>query len=75
MGVIVERICEVVAGLPEPLQQQVLEYAQQLSERVALRGIPLADLQAREKLLSDEDADAILHAVETGCEQVNPDEW
>ncbi|MEJ5252013.1 MAG: hypothetical protein WHX60_09010 [Armatimonadota bacterium] len=70
-----ERIREVVASLPEPLQEQVLEYVRQLSQSTALRGIPLKDLQERVEPLTDEEAEAILHAIELGCEQVNPDEW
>lgn len=70
-----ERIRELVASLPEPLQQQVLEYVRQLGQNGTLRGIPLKDLRERADLLTDEEAEAILHAIEMGCEQVNPDEW
>ncbi len=74
MSAIADRVREVVATLPEPLQQRVLEYARQLSQ-TTLRGIPLKDLQAIAGLLTDEDVEAILDAIESGCEQVNPDEW
>ncbi|BCW94959.1 MAG: hypothetical protein WHS44_08060 [Fimbriimonadales bacterium] len=75
MSTIADRVREMVERLPEPLQQQVLEYAQRLSQNVPLRGIPLAEFEKHAGLLSAEDADAILQAIEAGCEQVDPDEW
>ena len=73
MSLIADRVRELVALLPENLQQ-VLEYANELSQATP-RGIPVRDFQAVTGLLSDEDAEAILHAIEQDCEQINPDEW
>jgi hypothetical protein len=74
MSLIADRVRELVASLPENLQKQVLDYANQLS-RAAPCGIPASDFYAIAGLLSDEDAEAILHAVEQDCEQVHPNEW
>jgi hypothetical protein len=74
MSVIANRVRELVATLPEELQEQILEYASQLSQATP-RGIPVSDFQAIAGLLSDEDAEAILHAIEQDCEQIHPDEW
>jgi hypothetical protein len=74
MSVIADRVRELVATLPEELQEQILEYASQLSQATP-RGIPVSDFQAIAGLLSDEDAEAILHAIEQDCEQIHPDEW
>jgi hypothetical protein len=74
MSVIADRVRELVAALPENLQQQILEYASQLSQ-TAPRGIPVDDFQAIAGLLSDEDAEAILSAIEHDCEQICPNEW
>jgi cytochrome c553 len=74
MSVIADRVRELVATLPEELQEQILEYASQLSQATP-RGIPVSDFQAIADLLSDEDAEAILHAIEQDCEQIHPDEW
>jgi hypothetical protein len=71
MSLIADRVRELVALLPENLQQQVLEYANELSQATP-RGIPVRDFQAVTGLLSDEDAEAILHAIEQDCEQINP---
>ncbi|CUU33689.1 hypothetical protein GXSOP10_1039 [Armatimonadetes bacterium GXS] len=74
MSRIADRIREVAESLPETLQAQLLEYARQLS-RVAVRGIPRKDFEIAGNLLSDEDAEAILRAVEQDCEVIYPDEW
>jgi hypothetical protein len=74
MSVIADRVRELVAALPENLQQQILEYVSQLSQ-TAPRGIPGDDFQAIAGLLSDEDAEAILSAIEHDCEQICPNEW
>jgi hypothetical protein len=74
MSVIADRVRELVAALPENLQQQILEYASQLNQ-TAPRGIPVDDFQAIAGLLSDEDAEAILSAIEHDCEQICPNEW
>jgi hypothetical protein len=71
MSPIADRVRELVALLPENLQQQVLEYASELSQATP-RGIPVSDFQAVAGLLSDEDAEAILHAIQRDCEQINP---
>jgi hypothetical protein len=74
MSLIADRVRELVALLPENLQQQVLKYASELSQATP-RSIPVSDFQAVTGLLSDEDAEAILYAIEQDCEQINPDEW
>ncbi len=74
MSVIADCVRELVAALPENLQQQILEYVSQLSQ-TAPRGIPVDDFQAIAGLLSDEDAEAILSAIEHDCEQICPNEW
>ncbi len=75
MSATADRVREIVATLPEPLQRQVLEYARQLSQSLSLRGIPLGELQKMAGLLSDEEANAILNAIESAFEQVDPNEW
>ena len=70
MSVIADCVRELVAALPENLQQQILEYVIQLSQ-TAPRGIPVDDFQAIAGLLSDEDAEAIF-AIEHDCEQICP---
>jgi len=74
MSLIADRVRELVASLPENLQKQILEYVNQLS-RTAPCGIPVSEFHAMAGLLSDEDAEAILHAIEQDCEQVHPNEW
>jgi hypothetical protein len=74
MSLIADRVRELVASLPENLQKQILEYVNQLS-RTAPCGIPVSEFHAMAGLLSDEDAEAILHAIEQDCEQVHANEW
>jgi hypothetical protein len=60
--------------LPPHLQRRVLEFARALvlSQPKGMSGDYLLKFAG---ILSDEDADAMLKAIDEGCEQVDPDGW
>jgi len=71
-----EQIVKELDHLPLPLQQRVLEFARSLSSPpVTPRGIPGRELLRFAGTISSEDCQAMLEAIEEGCEQVDPNEW
>ena len=74
MATIDREITELLRRLPELQQQRVLEYARELAE-VKPRGIPGANLIAFGGRIPPDDLQRMQHAIEEGCEAVNPGEW
>lgn len=56
-------------------QMQVLEYVRDLTANAPPKGTLGKDLLQFAGILTAEEADAVLKAVEEGCEQVYPSEW
>jgi hypothetical protein len=69
-----QEIEDQLEHLPPDLQRRVLDFARALVLSQP-RGIAGNRLLRFAGSLADEDADAILKAIEQGCEQVNLDEW
>jgi len=69
-----KEIREQLAELPLAQQRQVLDYARALAarKRHARSGQALSQFRGT---IAKEDLAHIAHAIEEGCEQVNPDEW
>ena len=62
--------------LPIAQQQRVLDYARSLSTSAPrLLGVPGRELLDLAGSISDEDAKAMMDAIEEGCEQVDLNEW
>ena len=60
--------------LPVEKQRQVLAFAHGLAT-TGLQGRPGSDLMPFFGILSPEEAQQMSDAIESGCEQVNPDDW
>ena len=69
-----DHILKRLDQLPVELQQRVLEFADALIAS-SPRGVPGRDLLACAGVLSKDDAREISEAIESGCEQVNPNDW
>jgi len=79
---IAEEIAEAVNNLPVELQKKVLDYALGLRsnsnegiERKPVPGVPGKELLRLAGTISQEDAEAMLKAIEEECERVDLSEW
>ncbi len=63
-----------VERLSPPLQRKVIRYAHSLAQPRP-RGTPGKQLLKYAGILSAEEAEAMMAAVEEGCEQIEPNEW
>jgi hypothetical protein len=69
-----EEILNEIDKMTPERQMRVLEFARNLSNPLP-PGVPGKDLLQFGGFLTDEEADAMLQAIEEGCEQVYPSEW
>jgi hypothetical protein len=72
MPVIQDEIAKTVALLPEHKKREVLEFARKLIGPPTDRRDRLCSLAGS---ISAEDADAMLQAIEEGCEKVDAESW
>jgi hypothetical protein len=63
-----------VEQLPPLLQRKVVEYAHTLTQ-TRPRGIPGDQLLDFAGVLSSEDAELMMAAIEADCEQIDPNDW
>jgi hypothetical protein len=62
--------------LPASLQRRVLEFARSLSSPTPIqRGTPGREWLRFAGTITPEDGQAMIDAIEAGCEQVDADEW
>jgi hypothetical protein len=71
---LVSEILEQVKALPDNLQHQVLSFARAL-RTITQQGITGKLLLQFSGSIPAEDVDEIRRAIETDCEQVDPNEW
>jgi hypothetical protein len=71
---IVAEVAEKLTHLPEDLQRKVLHYVDTLAA-ARPRGVPGKDLLRFAGVISKQDADEMRSAIESGCEQVDLNEW
>jgi hypothetical protein len=69
-----DELLKEVSLLPPPLQQRVVDYAHSLAQ-ARPRGTPGKQLLQFAGILSPEDANEMMDAIEEGCERVDPNEW
>jgi hypothetical protein len=70
-----EELVQQLGNLSLPLQKKVLEYARSLASPPSLRGIPGSELVKFAGTVTPEDCEAMMEAIEAGCEQIDPNEW
>jgi hypothetical protein len=70
-----EALIERLDKLPVNQQRLVLRYATSLQATELPRGTPVKNLLRFAGTISREDGEAMLKAIEEGCEQVDPNEW
>jgi hypothetical protein len=63
-----------VEQLAPPLQRKVINYAHSLT-KPRPRGTPGNELLEFAGILSPEDAQEMMDAIEEGCEGIDPNEW
>jgi hypothetical protein len=68
------QIVEKLTALPDDLQQKVLEYVQTLTVALA-HGVPGRQLLRFAGVIPFDDLQRMRDAIETGCEQVDVNEW
>lgn len=71
---IIEQVVEQLESLPENLQRRVLEFVQSLKGS-AFRGVPGKQLIRFAGFIPLDDLQLMRQAIESGCEQVDLDEW
>lgn len=71
---IVDAVIEQLKGMPQHLQQEVLEFVQELSTS-ELRGTPGSQLLPLAGSISDDDLQLMQETIEQSCGQVDFDEW
>lgn len=71
---IVDAIVKQLKGMPQELQQQVLEFAQALSTS-QVRGTPGSHLLRFASSIPADDLQLMEKAIERDCGRVNFDEW
>ena len=72
-SLIKQEIAEQLDHLPPELQRQVLDFARALTLS-SPKGVPGKQLLQFAGTLTEEDAQAMMQAIETGCEQVDANE-
>lgn len=63
-----------VEQLPPPLQQKVVDFARSLAQSRP-RGTPGKQLLKFAGILTPEEGEAMMKAIEEDCEQIDPNEW
>ena len=71
---ILSQVIEQLTTLPTNLQQRVLDYVQMLKSSTQ-HGVPGKKLLRFAGAISLDDLEAMSHAIEAGCEQVDSNEW
>ena len=71
---LVTQVVERLAGLPDTLQQRVLEFVEALSGS-AHRGVPGQQLLRFVRAFPADTLQGMRDAIELGCEQVDAQEW
>ena len=71
---ITTKVIEQLDTLPEDLQRQVLEFVQALQVFVR-QGVPGKQLLPFAGAISLDDLESMRQAIESGCEQVDLNEW
>ncbi len=69
-----DQVLKRLDQLPVELQQRVLDFADALTAS-SPRGVSGKDLLPCAGVLSEDDAREISEAIQSGCEQVNPNDW
>jgi len=69
-----EELLRHLEHLPPEVRREVLELSGAMA-RSAARGIPGKQLPRFSGIISPEDANAMEHIIEEGCERVDSDEW
>ena len=72
MPLLQDEIAETVARLPEHKKREVLEFARRLIKAPADRRVRLSSLAGS---ISVVDAEAMLKAIEEGCEKIDAESW
>lgn len=73
-AIIRDQLMQQLDGLPRNLQQRVLDYAQSLAKPTP-KGVPGHTLLRFAGCMDPDEADAMMRAIEEGCENVDPNGW
>jgi len=71
---IIDEVIEQLRAMPQHLQQRVLEFTRTLVSS-QIRGTPGRQLLRFAGSIPPDDLQLMREAIETGCEQVDPNEW
>jgi hypothetical protein len=71
---IIDQVIEQLSGMPQSLQQQVLQFAYVLGE-IRVQGTPGRKLLKFVGCIPSDDITLMQDAIKEGCEQVNLDKW
>lgn len=72
--VLIERVTHQLEMLPDDFIDRVLEFITTLKSRV-VKGTPGIKLMKFAGIISAEDAEQMMHAIEQDCRRVDIDEW
>lgn len=71
---VIDQVVAQLAVLPQPLQQQVLQFAQKLGQTEP-KGVSGSELLEFAGTISSEDLSLMQEAIEQDCERVDLDGW
>ncbi len=71
---ILDKVVEQLRGMPQSLQQQVLEFALALAGST-IQGVPGQQLLRFAGAIPPDDIQLMREAIEQDCEQVDTNEW
>jgi hypothetical protein len=70
-----DELVKTLDQMPVALQRQVLIFASSLQRKELPRGTPGRELAKFAGIISPEDGEAMLKAIEEGCERIDFDGW
>ena len=72
---IIDEVFERLKVMPQSLQQQVLEFTKALTDSTTVKGVPGSQLLRFAGTIPLDDLNLISEAINSGCEQVDSNEW
>lgn len=72
---IIDEVFERLKVMPQSLQQQVLEFTKTLTDSTTVKGVPGSQLLRFAGTIPQDDLNLMSETINSGCEQVDSNEW
>ncbi len=74
-SLIIDEVFERLKVMPQSLQQQVLEFTKTLTDSTTVKGVPGSQLLHFAGTIPLDELNLMSEAINSGCEQVDSNEW